>query len=557
MLKKDLFQSEQSQKTAFNCLWGFVVFVYLFFNIKIHMHEAYVYSGAMEGFFDVTHGHYGVSPWLANYNEFGNYHPDHPLLHLLGKMLKDFLSLLSIKITGIQTVSLINTMTGLGSGFLFFKIMNKVTKDKMFATLMTVVLMFSDIYWFGAKSGEGYTSGQCFNLLSIYLIFKYLEEKKISYIVYQALSLGVAMAFHSLFVFMLIPQFFLFLRADKKNILKVGAIIFAIIFAFGMSFYILPLYFHIGAKSLDEMIKVFLFYSDEMGVWTQHVHSLFSIVWGLILYPFVTGVYHLIFTVLEGYHFIWLFFRLVLIVIAYKAFRMVMKDKSNEARFMLWWFATYFIFTCYILFLPYDITYWLFLMPGFIFILSFYFKSLKCRNAWTLGLALVLFTGNFINDIYPKMAIDEDKYFFVDQISSEVKDDTQMAIIIFDTFAETSYLNYYGIIWAIKHHPFFANKQIEIIVDNVEIDKKLKDLTKDGKKLFVLRNSPGEPEQVEPVNEAINRLGYHLVKSTELRHHFNEKLDKSSEFQHIDAWYDLGPVGHSWLMHLEQYEKNQ
>lgn len=520
------------------------------------MHEAYVYSGAMEGFFDVTEGHYGLSPWLVNYNKFGNYHPDHPLLHFLGKILKDFLSLFSINLPGIKAVAAINTLTGLAGGVLFFKIMKRVTKDKIFATLMTVILMFSDIYWFGAKSGEGYTSGQCFNLLSIYLIFKYLEEKKISYIFYQALSLGVAMAFHSLFVFMIIPQFLLFLRVDRKNLLKVGGIIFSIIFAFGISFYILPLYFHVGAKTLGEMIKVFLFYSDEMGVWTQHVHSLFSIVWGLILYPFVTGVYHLIYTVLEGYHAIWLLFRLILIVVGYKAFRMAIKDRAPETRFILWWFATYFIFTCYILFLPYDITYWLFLMPGFIFILSFYFKNLKYRNAWALGLALVLFTGNFINDIYPKMIVDEKKYFFVDRIADEVKDESQMAIVIFDSYAETSYLNYYGIIWSLKHDPFFANKHIEIIIDNVDMDKKLKDLTKDGKKLYVLRNSPGAPEKVEPVEEAIANIGYKLVKNTELRHRFNQKLDKTSEFQHIDAWYDLGPVGHSWLMNLSLYEKN-
>ncbi|QDK40078.1 hypothetical protein DOM21_01110 [Bacteriovorax stolpii] len=556
MLKQDLFQTEQSQKRAFYCLWGFVIFVYLFFNIKIHMHESYVYSGAMEGFFDVTHGHYGVSPWLVNYNAFGNYHPDHPLLHLLGKLLKDFLALFSIQLLGIKAVSSINTITGLMGGFFFYKIMKRFTKDQIFATLMTVVLMFTDIFWFGAKSGEGYTSGQCFNLLSMYLIFKYIEERKTSYIVYQAISLGVAMAFHSLFVFMLIPQFLIFWRADRKNILKVGSIIFAIIFAFGMAFYILPLYFYIGAKSLGEMIKVFLFYSDEMGVWTKSAYSLFSIVWGLILYPFVTGVYHLIYTVLEGYHAVWLFFRLVLIVIGYKALKMALRDKAHETRFMLCWFAIYFIFTSYILFLPYDITYWLFLMPAFIFILSFYFKKLKYRNAWALGLATLLFTGNFINDIYPKMIVNEDKYFFVDKISEEMKDESQMAIIIFDSFAETSYLNYFGIVWAIKHHPSFADKHIEIIVDNVELDRKLQELTKDGKKLFVLRNSPGEAEKVEPMNKAIADIGYKLVKKTELRHHFNEKLDKTSEFQHVEAWYDLGPVGQSWLMHLALYEKN-
>ncbi len=556
MLKQDLFQTEQSQKGAFYCLWGFVVFVYLFFNIKIHMHESYVYSGAMEGFFDVTHGHYGVSPWLVNYNAFGNYHPDHPLLHLLGKILKDFIALFSIDLPGIKAVSAINTVTGLLGGFFFYKIMKRFTKDQIFATLMTVVLMFTDIFWFGAKSGEGYTSGQCFNLLSMYLIFKYLEEKKSSYIVYQAISLGIAMAFHSLFVFMLIPQFLFFWRADRKNILKVGSIIFAIIFSFGMAFYILPLYFYIGAKSLSEMIKVFLFYSDEMGVWTKNAYSLYSIVWGLILYPFVTGVYHLFYTVLEGYHAVWLFFRLVLIVIGYKALKMALKDKPHETRFMLCWFATYFIFTSYILFLPYDITYWLFLMPAFIFILSFYFKKLKYRNAWALGLAAVLFTGNFINDIYPKMTVNEDQYFFVDKISEEMKDESQMAIVIFDSFAETSYLNYFGIVWAIKHHPSFANKHIEIIVDNVELDHKLQELTKDGKKLFVLRNSPGEADKIDPMNKAIADVGYKLVKKIELRHHFNEKLDKTSEFQHVEVWYDLGPVGQSWLMHLGLYEKN-
>ena len=168
----------------------------------------------------------------------------------------------------------------------------------------------------------------------------------------------------------------------------------------------------------------------------------------------------------------------------------------------------------------------------------------------------MLFTGNFINDIYPKMTVNEDQYFFVDKISEEMKDESQMAIVIFDSFAETSYLNYFGIVWAIKHHPSFANKHIEIIVDNVELDHKLQELTKDGKKLFVLRNSPGEADKIDPMNKAIADVGYKLVKKIELRHHFNEKLDKTSEFQHVEVWYDLGPVGQSWLMHLGLYEKN-
>ena len=558
MLKRDIFSNvtEESQNKVFYVLWAIVIFIYLCFNIKIHMHESYVYAGALEGFFDVTEGHYGISPWLVNYNKFGIYHPNHPLLHFLGKFLQIIAGIFNYKLSAISAVSFINTLTGLCGGFLFFKIAQMHFKDKMFATLMALVLMFCDIYWFGAKSGEGYPSGQCFNLLSIYFIFKYFQEKKISYIYFQALSLGIAMAFHSLYVFMLIPQFYLFFAKDKKNLLKISSIIFSIIFIFGMSFYILPLYFHVGAKSLGEMIKIFLFYSDEMGVWTQSIHSFFSIVWGLILYPFVTGVYHLAYTVLEGYHWVFLLGRLILIYMGYKAFKKALSEKVIETRFIIFWFATYFIFTSYILFLPYDITYWQFLMPAFVFILAHFFKDLKFRNLSLLVLASVLFIGNFINDIYPKMKVDTDKYFLIDQITKEIKDDTQIAIVIYDSFAETSYLNYYGIIWSIKHHPAMSGKNIKIIIDDVDLKTKLDELTPNGEKLFILSNTPGEPDKKIPLEKALAEKKYKLVKKNELRHDFDEKLDKTSEFQHIEHWYDLGPEGLSWFMNLNEYSKN-
>lgn len=524
------------------------------------MHESYVYSGALEGFFDVTEGHLGVSPWLRDFYPFGVYHPNHPLLHLLGYVMIKGLQVFGWKLSALNAVVAINTMFGILGIVYFYRLLRLFTSEKIFATLMSCVLMFSDMYWFLSKSGEAYVSGQCFNILATYYIIKYSRERKLRYVLYQAICLGISMAFHSLFVFMLLPQFYIFYNiGDKKfnkNFFKIAGIVFVTILLFGVIFYILPLYFSIGARSFGQMTKVFLLYGEEMGVWTKPFSSIWKFLTQIVILPFFSGMLHFSYGILDGINPLNIFFRSLLILSFIWIFWKSFKNKSIENRYMLTWFWFYFLFTCYILFLPYDMTYWIFILPPFVFMLFLCLKDLSIRKFLPFTIVAILFLNNFFADILPKYLAKEETYFQVNHIADEVEDANQMAIVIFDSFAESSYLNYYGIIWTIKNNPKFANMKIEIIIDNNELDKKINKLSLSGEKFYVLKNITERATSLKELDDKLLMVNYKKTKASSFRYFYNPKLDKTSEFQHETNWYDLGPINQSWLMSLVLYEKN-
>lgn len=523
------------------------------------MHESYVYAGALEGFFDTTEGHLGMSPWLRDYYSYGVYHPNHPLLHLLGYVLQKGFQILGWKLTALNAVIAINTIFGIFGIVFFYRLLRLFTSEKLFATLMSFVLMFSDMYWFLSKSGEAYVSGQCFNILATYFIIKFSRERKLKYVLYQAICLGISMAFHSLFVFMLLPQFYIFYNIENKkfskSFFKIAGIVFVTMLLFGISFYILPLYFSIGAKSLSQMTKVFLLYGDEMGVWTKPFNGLWQFLTQVVILPFFSGTLHFSYGILDGIRPINIFFRGLLILsfswIFWKSFR----NKSIENRYMLLWFLFYFVFTCYILFLPYDMTYWVFILPPFVFMLFLCLKDLSSRKFFPFMIVIILFFNNFFSDILPKYLAEEESYFQVNHIADEVVDANQMAIVIFDSFAESSYLNYYGIIWTLKTDPKFAKMKIEIIIDNNDLDKKINKLSLNGEKFYVLKNMTERRASLKELDDKLLAINYTQTKASTFRYFYNPKLDKTSEFQHESSWYDLGPINQSWLMSLARYEK--
>ena len=93
-------------------------------------------------------------------------------------------------------------------------------------------------------------------------------------------------------------------------------------------------------------------------------------------------------------------------------------------------------------------------------------------------------------------------------------------------YAETKYLNYYGMIWSLKNDPMFKKNQI--IVDNNELLRKIDNLS---------------------------AIKYEKTRAANFRHFYNPLLDKNSEFHHEENWFDLGPLGKSWVMNLDLYEK--
>lgn len=546
-------------KYLVQALWVICLFIYFYFTINVHMHESYVYAGSLEGFFDITHGHLGVSPWLKEYNPFGIYHPNHPLLHLLAFLVKKGFALVNLQLTALELVTAINTLTGFFGGLFFYRILMLFTKDKIFATLMSLVLLFSDMYWFLSKSGEAYVSGQCFNILSTYYVFKYLREQKVKYIFYQAISLAISISFHSLFVFMLIPQLFLFYSLHKiektKKFLQISSIVFFTILFFGIIFYILPLYYHVGAKSLGEMIKIFLMYGEEMGVWTQEINDTWQFFSQIIVIPFFSGILHFSYGLLDGVSTVSLFLRAVLIILIFWVLVKSFKVKKLENQYMIIWFMQYFLFTCYILFLPYDMTYWIFLLPPFIFMLFYQLKDSKINRYLPRLLVLIFFFNNFAFDIYPKYRVEKEDYFQVKQIGKEIGDVENLGVLIFDSYAETSYLNYYGIIWSLKNDPMLKNKKIEIIIDNNELSRKIDFLSRENKSFYILSNNTVHEPSLKELHDKLSAINYKKTRATNFRHFYNPILDKTSEFQHEESWFDLGPIGKSWVMNLDFYEK--
>lgn len=206
------------------------------------------------------------------------------------------------------------------------------------------------------------------------------------------------------------------------------------------------------------------------------------------------------------------------------------------------YFLVYFILTAYILHLPYDITYWIFASPAIIY---FVVISLGNRNILILITFLVIFLNNFLLDISPKNKVDLPQYFFTDKIFELSKETNKIQFIINDSKAQTSYLNYYGIINQAREDLRLQSKLESPIIDEYQLEEKLTSLLLQNSETLIIYNPTYDHTFENKLEPIISRLNGIITRLPALQRVFDPKLDKTSEMEH-EPWYKFSQVNQTW-----------
>lgn len=565
---------KQRETYALATFWACVVGVYLVFGLRIHMHETYAYASSAMGLFDFKEGHLAVSPWLANYGAFGAYHPNHPLLNILGLALLRPVQAGFASVDLIQILASINTLAALGGACMFYRLLEFLyPRERVFHSLIVALWLFLDINWFSAQSGEGYIAGQCFAWTATYCLFRYLREPRRARALLYAGCFGVSFAFHAKFALLLPLHIWMVTTATKgarseakrREVRAPLAWVSAILLAFVSAFYFLPYFFHLQARTPVEMVRLFFFYGDEMGAWTQPFQGLGDGVVKLLLLPAVSGLVHLHYAALDGVDGPTWAARALLLLASLLAVTRVAKSRDRVDRFFLAWFLLYFSLTAFIIHIPTDLTYWTFTAPAFVFLLGQGLRGLPHKSVWAGALVAIFFLINFAYDIYPKHRADPETYFHLDRIKAQLapagspahspahSNDTAIVFALNDTYAETSYVNYFGMVWHAAQDPTLKSLARVVILDAIAMETKLRDVAAQHPRLLVISNPGWKSGTDQALIDTLARLGYRRGPSETVEQLYRPELDKTSEFYHPRFLFDSGPLGERWPIFLTTY----
>ena len=145
--------------------------------------------------------------------------PGYPLFTFLGFILIHSLPY----VAPAFAVGLISAIAGSAGILLFFLLVRKISKNDLAASLATLTLGFSFLYWFYAEIAEVFELNAFFAIAMFFLAILYREKKKARYLFLLLFVAGLASTHHETIV-LIFPSIFLlvvatFWHAVKKNFL--------------------------------------------------------------------------------------------------------------------------------------------------------------------------------------------------------------------------------------------------------------------------------------------------------------------------------------------------
>lgn len=180
---------------------SFISLIYLLFPINIHSWEPYWFAAGLEDLFHVTSIYEYYRGMEFPRLNFDLYHPNHPLLHLISFGVYRALGFMGFTVRTITVIRNINIMMGILSLILTYRVGRNLLKSAPLAAMLTLLMGFTDIYWYYAMSGEVYIAPYAMTMLSFYLLLRMKERLvKGGSTTHLAVGLGVsfslALGFH-------------------------------------------------------------------------------------------------------------------------------------------------------------------------------------------------------------------------------------------------------------------------------------------------------------------------------------------------------------------------
>ncbi len=234
-------------------LFGALCF-YLCFPLQFQAPEPYNYATAIEGYFRNSVGFELAQGQMLP--DFGRYHPNHPLGHLLAGWAFDWL-----KVPALSWMRFANILGALLAGLFLYQISRHFQFAKNISALAVALFLSTHIGMFTVLSGEWHIPAIALSLAGIGQIFSYIDAGEVKYLRRGSLLFAVASCYHLWAIFYLIPigMVLLFVRPIKKSwreLLSVGLMIFLLLFVV----YVIVPFVLFRFRSSEEFLRTFLVY---------------------------------------------------------------------------------------------------------------------------------------------------------------------------------------------------------------------------------------------------------------------------------------------------------
>lgn len=172
--------------------------LYLFFPLQLQAPEPYNYATAIEGYFRNSFGFELAQG--QKLPDFGRYHPNHPLGHVLAGWAFDWL-----KIPALSWMRFVNILGALLAGLFLYQISRHFNVAKGISALTVALFLSTYIGMFTVLSGEWHVPAIALSLAGILQIFSYIESGQARYLLRGSLLLAISSCYHLWTFFYLFP----------------------------------------------------------------------------------------------------------------------------------------------------------------------------------------------------------------------------------------------------------------------------------------------------------------------------------------------------------------
>jgi hypothetical protein len=397
-------------------------FIYLFFKIKTHTWETYMYAISLENVFDLRSQYVLSNLHAVDFPYINFYHPNHPLLYLMGYVIQNILIQYNLNINSLNIIQLINIIAGLTAIAVSYFIAFKISRSKLFSSLTMAVIAFLDVYWYQSSSGEVYIVSYaliCASFLCLIIIYQ-SPNKNLRWMLLTSILSGLALGFHLLSgIFFMVLFFFLILIKKEKKDFKLLSHL-AILILTGLTaftvFYIAPFIFYYKVTTISSFVQIISLYSPQFGFWNTENINFFTIFIGIFKSLWI-GFEYISRAILQTDSIIINIIRIMICI--FLIFHLLYSGKTIFKKIFIIWFWIYFIAIALLLKLPNVNDYWCFNLYPLIYMILLEINKAQSPVKLLIFsfLVMILFCINFMNDIYPKYNVKNEQFY----LSSRMK----------------------------------------------------------------------------------------------------------------------------------------
>lgn len=228
--------------------------LYLFLPLQLQAPEPYNYATAIEGYFRNSAGFELAQG--QKLPDFGRYHPNHPLGHVLAGWAFDWL-----KIPALSWMRFVNILGALFAGFFLYQIALQFRLAKSLSTLTVCLFLATNCGLFTVFSGEWHIPALALSLAAILQFLDYADKGTVRHLYYGSILITLAACYHLVVIFFLVPigGVLVFVRPIKKHWREFLIAGLMILLFLAIVYVVIPVVlFHFGSS--EEFFRTFLMY---------------------------------------------------------------------------------------------------------------------------------------------------------------------------------------------------------------------------------------------------------------------------------------------------------